>query len=98
MTFTVAYQTLAVTMTVETNQGSNQVMSYSIICLVTDSLRYTLAFQQHRRRRKRTGMHDRHIVLAVLAIVILSTAACAPQEFTPEEIEKPRDQRPPGTR
>ena len=34
-----------------------------------------------------TGRHARHIVLAVLAIVALSTAACAPQEFTPEEIE-----------
>ena len=52
MTFTVAYQTMAVTMTVETNQTSNQVMPPFYICLVMGSLRYTLAFQQHRRRHK----------------------------------------------
>jgi len=32
-------------------------------------------------------MTDRHIVVAVLAILVLGLAACAPQEFTPEEIE-----------
>ena len=34
-----------------------------------------------------TGRHVRHIALAVLAIAVLCAAACAPQEFTPEEIE-----------
>ncbi|SVA62179.1 uncharacterized protein METZ01_LOCUS115033, partial [marine metagenome] len=31
-------------------------------------------------------MTDRHIVVAVLAILVLGLAACAPQEFTSEEI------------
>ena len=34
-----------------------------------------------------TGRHARHTVLAVLTIAVLGAAACAPTEFTSEEIE-----------